>query len=215
MINQKPLKTQIFDFVNEFKSVPTPMIFAFFGNTYTEGKIKYALSRLKNAGEIYQTEDNMRTSINRTYSMEPMNVHLLDALWVLVNKRSENVQVYAALKQKEYPKMIVFGIDNVLYEISVLDPMEETLYRSSIMRRIEDFHSDYTIDIAVVYDKINGEKALQELKFDAYCILEYPEKIGSSVVDESSEDAVQIDESNEESVQENYMNTCPTPVFYT
>lgn len=211
MFEQKPLKMQIHDFITEFKSVPTSMIFAFFEGAYSEGKIKYALSRLKNSGDIYQTEDNTRTSLNRTYALESMNAHLIDALWILVSKKSENVQMYSTLKQKEYPKVLVFAIDNALYEISVLDPEEEMLYRSSILRRSEDFHSDFTIDIALVYDRINGDKALKELGFDAYCILDYPEE----PLKAHSLDIEEPDETDGKTALDREMERYPTPTFYT
>lgn len=173
MITKKPLKTQVYDFVHEFKSVPTPMLLSFFGQDYTEGKVKYAISRLKHAAKIYQTEDNERTSINKMYATADMDAHMIDALWVMIHSGPDSIQMYSALKQKEYPKTLIYAIDGVLYEISVLDPMEETLYKSSILRDFENFHSEYSVNVALVYDKESGRKALTDLHFDAYCMLDF------------------------------------------
>lgn len=175
MITEKPLKSQVYDFINEFKSVPTAMLLSFFGKAFSEDKIKYALSRLKNESRIYQTESNQRTSIDKSYSLVEMNQPLIDALWTMVYNGSENIQMYSQLKQKEYPKKLIYAVDGYLYEISVLDPTEEALYKSSILRDFENFHTKESISIALVYNKQNGEKAIKELGFDAYCMLEYPE----------------------------------------
>ena len=166
---------QVYDFINEFKSVPTSMILSFFGEDNSDGKIKYALSRLKNQAQIYQTDNNERTSLDRTHSLTEMDKKLIDALWVMTYSGSENIQMYSLLKQKEYPKTLIYAVNGDLYEISVLEPTEETLYKASILRDFDNFHSAHSINIALVYDRKSGERAISELKFDAYCMLEYPE----------------------------------------
>lgn len=184
----KPLKNQVYDFIKEFKSVPTDMILAFF-NEYSEDRIKYLLTRLKNEGNIYQTDNNGRTSLNQAYANEPLNNSLMDALWVFVSSGSKNVQMYYLLKDKEYPKCIIYAVDDTLYEISVLNPTNETLYTAVIKRDIDAFHNAHSVSVALVYDKKSGEKALNELKFDAYCMLEFFDEEGNE-------------------------NQIPTPVFF-
>ena len=54
----KPLKVQIYDFIKEFKSVPTSMLLVFFGKIKNEDGIKYILHGLKNNSLIREYDNN-------------------------------------------------------------------------------------------------------------------------------------------------------------